>query len=234
MSSYVPPPEYNFNLKPNRESPYAKYQNFGASINRNLETDPIYWSIENDPDTYFAIGPTASLFGPLTDSSQAFMSEMCSKNWSGSCELLSRNITPCLQNRATVSSNVFKCTDMDMTAGDYLIFNSAQRRFGRKEIDKKCVAIPQLYNPLDSSSPVITNYACGLNYLKMTPPAPNEVDKDEIMNKMLNQPQKFVSILKNMYMNLNMYERDAYKHTRLGSCFKIFDAYIKVYGSLDN
>lgn len=234
MSSYVPEPQNNDFKAPNNCSSYAKYQNFAPSINEALETSPVDYSIFNDIDSYFAIGPLGSSFGPLTDSSQAFMSEKCSKNWDGSCEFLSRNITPCLQNRATVSSNVFKCTDMNMTAGDYLVFNSAQRRFGRKEIDNKCTAIPQLYNPLDPKSPEIVNYACGLNYLKLTPPPPSVVDKDEIMNKMLNQPQKFVSILKNMYMNLNMYERDAYKHTRLGNCFQIFDAYIKVYGSLDN
>jgi hypothetical protein len=216
----------------NKPVPYADYKNFGSSLNSLLQTDPVEYSIFDDPDSYFVEGPTASMFGPQSEPSQLYMAQKCSERWDGSCEYLSRNIEPTKENKATVSSVVFKCKT-DMTVGDTLINNSAQRKYGRKDLNAKCSRILQNYNPNDPSSINTVTYQCGLNNIICTPPLPNEVEKDELLNKLLIDPGKHVNILKNFYINLQPNQRSMYKGTRLGNIFEVFDAYKQLYGCLD-
>jgi hypothetical protein len=219
--------EYQY---PNKCTNYAKYQDFGTTLNPLLETDPVELSIYNDPDTYFLMGPTAYLFGPQTEPSQLYMAQKCSKNWDGSCEYLSRNIEPTKENKATLSSKVFKC-EPNITIGDTLIDNAAQRRYA-VDIGKKCVPNYKKYNPLDPTSPDVVTYECGLNNIVCLPPPASMVDSDVLMNKLLDAPEKHVSILKNFYINLGINKAE-YNGTRLGKIFELFDAYIKVYGCLN-
>ena len=205
---------------------YTPLRNFGRALAPNLRTDPVAYSIYNDPNSYFDEGSLARTFGPATVSSQSYMAEKCSKNWDGACELLSRNSDTSKPNVALVDSPAFSQNlPGTMSIGDYLVLNSAIRRFGNLDT---CVLSEELYNPNDPTSPTIKTYGnkCSSPCMPVCI-VPENPDTDIILNKVLDQTHKFMDLLTNMYYHAKN-KRDIYKNTRIGKTFELFDLYFNI------
>ena len=206
-------------------NPYAKLANFGH-IDSVLKTDPVGYSIYDDIDAYFDIGPTAKQFGPSSEKSHLYMAERCSKNWDGACEMMSRNDKTAVSNVGGIKSSSFyvRPPPSDLTIGDVLVDNSSVRRFCDLST---CSVEKESFNPLDPDSPVIKNYG-GYNCYKCQPVCmpPSNPDKDVLLNKVLDRPDKHVDLLVNMYKNvMKQNKREQYKNTRVGMVFDILDNY---------
>ncbi len=208
-------------------NPYIKLANFGYN-DPVLKTDAVGYSIYDDIDAYFDIGPTAKQFGPSSEKSHLYMAERCSQNWDGACELMSRNDQQALSNVGGIKSSSFyiRPPPTDLNIGDVLIDNAGVRRFCDLS---SCSMEQESFNPMDPTSPTIKSYG-GQNCYKCQPVCmpPNQPDNDVLLNKVLDRPDKHVDLLVNMYKNVNKNKmRDKYKNTRVGMVFDILDSYMK-------
>ena len=207
--------------QPYRSFPYAKIANFG-NIQPVFATDPVGYSVVKDIDSSFDVGPTSRLFGPDQPNSQLYMAEKCAKEWDGACELLSRNNDANKCNAGKIVSPLFKTPYPDgTTIGDFLVDNAAVRRFCDLS---SCKITSEPYNPMDPKSPIVSRYTDD-GYTMCLPVCtpPENPDHDILLNKVLDQPEKHVDILVNMYKNVK--DRKKYENTRIGMIFNLFDVY---------
>jgi hypothetical protein len=189
-------------------------------MNSDIGTRPTTWSVIDNIDTYFAIGPLARDYGPQANTSQKFMADKCSVEWDSSCDYLSKNNDILKGNTGRVTTSSLSYNDnYEMSIGDSLVNNSATRRFCNVG---QCVISQELYNPLDPSSPMVNNIDCR-NIEMVCKPPPNP-DKDELMNKLLDKPEKHLNLLVNMYRHTKK-DRELYKGTRVGQLFNVMDGY---------
>jgi hypothetical protein len=209
-------------ISPSKPSVYAKSQNFAKSLSNELRTNPTDWSVQNNVDSAFAIGPTYQWYGPQSEASQTYMADKCSKNWDESCEYLSNDRTYVKSNTGKVRSKSFNCCVPNQTIGDALVENSAERAFCDLS---NCRIIQQNFNPLDNTSPLINTYVCNQDVVCMPPENP---DNNIILNKVLDRPDKHLDLLLNMYRN-SANSRQKYKGTRIGRLFEIIDIYFQTH-----
>ena len=204
-------------------SNYVPLKNFGTALSPLLRTDPIAYSIYRDIDSMFDEGSMSHVYGPASKASQCYMAEHCSKNWDGACELLSRNEDVTKPNVGLVESPAFRQNAPGtMSIGDYLVLNSATRRFCNFDT---CSVKEEIYNPNDPTSPLIKQI--GSNGSRPCLPVcriPENPDNDILLNKILNQPQKYLDLLLNMYYHCRN-NMTAHKETRIAKIFKVFVAY---------
>jgi hypothetical protein len=208
-------------------NPYTKLANFGHIANV-LKTDPVGYSIYRDIDSFFDIGPNAADYGPSAEKSHLYMSERCSKNWDGACELMSRNEEQARSNVGGVlSSSLYaRPPPSDLSIGDVLVENTAVRRFCDLST---CSVDKESFNPNDPTSPMISKYG-GKNCYECQPVCmpPSNPDDDIVLNKVLDYPEKHVDLLLNMYRSVSKKgKRNDYKNTRIDMVFSIFDKFVK-------
>jgi hypothetical protein len=206
--------------------PYARIATFGQ-LNKVLQTDPVGYSIYKDIDSSFDQGPTSRLFGPDQPNAQLYMAEKCSKEWDGACELLSRNTDGTKCNVGKIDSPLFKSpSPAGMTIGDFLVENTATRRFCDLS---SCKMTHESYNPMDPNSPFVTSYgSCGFTDCLPVCTPPDNPDNDIVLNKVLEKPHMHVDLLVNMYDTINRSkQRSKYEKTRLGMVFNVLDVYFQ-------
>jgi len=209
------------------KSGYVPLKNFGTALAPALRTDPIGWSLYRDIDSMFDEGSMAHVYGPASETSQAYMAEHCSKNWDGACELLSRNNDYSKPNSALVDSPLFRQNEPGtMSIGDYLILNSATRRFCNFD---SCSISEEIYNPNDPTSPMVKTI--GSNTSRSCLPVctvPENPDQDMVLNKVLQQPHKYLDLLINMYHNCRKSKmQNTIQNTKIERIFKLFDSYFE-------
>ena len=207
----------------NDRSNYVPLKNFGTALAPALRTDPIAYSIYKDIDSLFDEGSMARSFGPASKSSQCYMAEHCSKKWDGACELLSRNDDLSKPNVGLVESPAFRHNAPGtMSIGDYLVLNSATRRFCNFD---SCSTTEEIYNPNDPTSPMVKHI--GSDSARPCMPVckvPENPNDDILLNKVLNQPHKYLDLLTNMYYHCRN-DKTIQSDTRIAQIFKLFDAY---------
>jgi len=208
---------------------YVKIRNFGK-LPAVLATDPVGMSIIKDIDASMDAGPTSRLFGPDQPNSQLYMAERCASNWDGACELLYRNNDSTKCNAGKIDSSLFSSpSPSGMTIGDFLVENSAVRRFCDLS---SCAITEEPYNPMDPDSVNVKSYGKRHGLLgapsKMCQPVcmpPSNPDSDLLLNKVLDRPHYHTDLLLNMYHNVK--DRKRYEGTRLGMIFSMFDVYFQ-------
>ena len=217
-------------VRPNDRNQYVPLRNFGTALSPVLRTDPIAYSIYRDIDSFFDEGSLARTFGPSSKESMLYMAEHCSKTWDGACELLSRNNDSSKPNVGLVESPLFQHNAPNtLSIGDYLVLNSAIRRFGDLN---SCSMSQSLYNVNDPTSPMVKSYGSyGTKQCMPVCKVPENPDNDIVLNKVLDQPNKFTDLLINMYYNTESKNRGIYKHTRIGKIFDLFDIFFSQRGS---
>ena len=210
----------SFHPAQKNRSNYVPLRNFGTSLSPALRTDPVGYSIYKDIDSYFDEGSLARKFGPESKESMLYMADKCSSEWDGACELLSRNKDISKPNMGLVRSSSFKHNEPGtMSIGDYLVLNSATRRFCDLN---SCSVSESLFNVNDPTSPIVKSFG-DQDCMPVCKPPPNP-DQDVLLNKVLNHPYKYTDLLLNMYYNCRN-NRQAYQNTRIEKIFKLFDAF---------
>jgi len=214
--------ESNCHMSALNRSPYVPLRNFGKALSPDLRTDPIGWSIYRDVDSMFDEGSMSHAYGPASETSQNYMAEHCSKNWDGACELLSRNTDTTKPNVGLVESPLFRQNEPGtMSIGDYLVLNSATRRFCNFD---SCSITEQIYNPNDPTSPLVKKIE-GRVARPCLPvcSVPQNPDTDIVLNKVLQQPHKYLDLLVNMYRHCR--NRNEIRDSRVEQVFKLFDTF---------
>lgn len=214
----------------NRPFPYTRIANFGRDLNPVLRTDPVGYSVYKDIDSYFDIGPLGRIYGPDAPQSQLYMADKCGKEWDSACEFISNNNNSTKCNSGKISSPLFStASPSGMTVGDFLVENSAVRRFCDLS---SCAVWEEPYNPLDPTSPNVKSYGCCGNKVCLPVCVPPEnPDNDILLNKVLDKPHMHVDLLVNMYKNTKL-NRQKYQNTRIGRIFEILDMYYKIHGKM--
>lgn len=202
---------FPFKYAPNYKS-YSNVNTFGSFA--QPMTDAILWSTIDDYSTAFEIGPTYRNYGPDSLISQAFIADYISlKPWDANSEKWTSNYKPVKSNAASILP-INQYTSQNLTIGEVNTYNSASRSF----VDLSDFNVShQKFNPDDPNSPTIRVYSL-IPYRAAKlyiPPNPNN---NILLNKILDNPDRYLDILLNLYHNHN--PKVSLKGTRIGQLFE--------------
>jgi hypothetical protein len=234
------------------DSNYATISAFGSSAGLAPENDPLTYIATSGLQSGFlhTLGGGSSFLGPNSSTVQKAAAQICGSEWNGVCEYLSNDSSRIYPN--TVSS----CNGPDgscmgsglgnsLTAGQILIRNSASERF-LKAMSDNCVKVYQPFDPTVANSPMISSWVPSGNNCKgsgncygsnVCVPVydvdPKSIDKDVVMNKVLQQPWIALDILLNIYNTRKRTGRlKELENTKIGTYFKSKDFLQLVGGGL--
>jgi hypothetical protein len=155
------------------------------------------------------------------------MSEYCATKWDSYCEVASLNTTTSLPNNMQCCLLGGDVACQGLNAGQVLIRNTAARKYL-----VKMHGATKKYEPFDPNvptSPLVsywvpdngcpTNNSCSVPVYVVK--HPETIDKDPVMNKLLDNPKISPIILINIYNSMKrMGTLKTLKHTRLGNFYK--------------
>jgi hypothetical protein len=172
---------------------YAKANSFGCSM-----PDPV-----NNPLSYCVLGANVNnkfLHGgyanePFGKECQAFMSDYCAQGWDDFCEVASAVDTTSWPNSIDPNS------PMGLTQGEILIRNTAAKKYLIKTYSS-CQMSCEPFDPTVTSSPMVC-YNCNCpDCVPQYEVNPETIDKDIVMNKILNNYGIASDMLVNIYENM--------------------------------
>lgn len=140
---------------------------------------------------------------------QSFMADKCSKDWDSYCEFASNDQTFGYPNMVGLNNNF-----SSLTSGEILIENSARKKY-LKSLGN-LVPVTELFNPNIPSQGIYTYYI-SKSHIDGNGPfgthttatysldgySKEDIDKDDILNKILKDPIKYNDFLKNVYNTMN-------------------------------
>lgn len=193
-------------------STYRKASSFGASTKHSVN-NPLTYCMDENIDNMFMHGGNSDVYGPHGASCQRFMPQYCEKKWDGFCEVASMNTN---SKYPSLGSNT-KHHMGQLTRGEQLIHATATRKYLVEMYGGKEVTEPFDYTVPDS--PMITYW---IGYREpVYAVSPKDLDKDPVMNKILDRPYIGIDILENIYMTMRRRGTlDTLKGTRLYAFFK--------------
>ena len=169
-------------------------------------------------------GGHADVLGQASRPCQLFLSEYCSQDWDGYCEMASQNSNVSFPNGMQTNAN---CASPGMTQGDMLIRNTAERKYLMQMVGGHKVFEP--FDPTVPQSPMISSWqpiSCQMNgsgSLNMVPiysVNPKTIDNDVVMDKILRKPMIAVDILINIYNTMKrLGTLSQLKGTKLGQFY---------------
>lgn len=174
---------------------YAIISKFGQ--NNSANNDPLTYCLTQTVDTEFNHPTTPENFGPYSRNCQFYMAERCSKDWDGYCEYASYNRSKSFPNQAQERYDSSLVVSHDMSNGESLIRNAAQRRFCTFT---NCYKKQEPFDPNVANSPNVyywTNEGLG-NCVPVCSVDPDTIDQDPLMDKLLNSPKIAPDILANI------------------------------------
>ena len=190
---------------------YSSISKFGQMAQPSPVNNPLTYCVNNTLDNKFLHGGTGDMHlisgGQGCENCQLFLSDYCAQGWDGYCEYASQNLDP----RYPSSMDIPNCgvtpqgynKAICLTQGEVLVRNTASRKYLVKMIQGK--EIWQPFDPTVADSPMIRKWVQTDGPLTMTPiyaVDPNNIDNDEVMNKILQVPRIAVDILANIRMTM--------------------------------
>jgi hypothetical protein len=163
--------------------------------------------------------------GPYSKPCQMFMSDYCSNNWDGICEVASKNTNSNFPN-TVMSLECDKSIQGDQfTQGENLIRNTASKKYLSK-MSSNCSLTYEPFDPMVPTSPMISSWHSegdeSSSCVSVYEVDPVKIDNDPVMNKILTRPMIAIDILTNIYNWAN--RNNTYnnlKHTKL---YKFFES----------
>ena len=205
------------------KSGYTPISKFGGN-NYYFINDPLTYSINSTIDQNFLHGSSAATInGQQSKESQLFLSEYCSNNWDGFCELASKNTNISYPNNFSILATANGGdSPVQRTAGDILLYNTAKRKYLKQLVNGKIEFTP--FDPNVANSPLISYWKSdnlgSNNIIPIYSVDPKIIDNDVVMNKILENPVIAYDILINIY---NTMKREGslvnLKGTKLGNFF---------------
>jgi hypothetical protein len=202
---------------------YKSVSDFGA--NNSPATHPLTYCIGSNMNQQFLHG--GNPYGSKSKHCQSFMADYCASGWDGFCEIESKN------------------TDMSLvpsgkglldykTAGDVLIANTANRKY-LINIENAT----EMYEPFDptvADSPMIRywiNKGSGPQVFEHAVD-PSIIDKDVLMDKILENPDLAFGILSSIYKTMKRKDTLKFlKNTKLGAFYN-YHPYFKKMGGVNS
>jgi len=222
------------------QNTYTCISKFGCAPNSAI-TNPLTYSINETLDQKMLHGSSAAtIVGQYSKNSQIFLANYCANNWDGFCEIASLDDTISYANNMDALGLGKSC--MGLSQGDMLILNTARVKYLVDPGNKILVKEP--YDPNVADSPEIYYWqsvdcdvpsaSCGTMYGSNCGPSyavnPQTVDNDIVMNKILCNPQLYISFLKNIYVTMTRQGTISQLNgTKLGNYFSTyqFQYYLK-------
>jgi len=213
--------EYNYKTKPNQSS-YIKFGDF-ASYSNMQTTNVKLWASKSGPSVNFEIGPTRINYGPDSFIGQAYTADYIadhSDRWDDFCEKSTTN----MDYVKAVSADILPRTEytpMSMTIGECNLYNAACRKF--LNLDDFNVSL-QHFNPDDLSSPMIKMYNI-IPYRVARVMVPENPNDNILLNRILDNPDKYLNLLLNMKQNVDKNTKNRIKGTRIDALFQKIDMF---------
>lgn len=186
--------------------------------NNSSNNNPLSYCMSDGIDTSFKHG---TLFGPKSKQCQLFMSQRCSQVWDGACELASNNTSKTANLHCSGDSSGNGCR-LELNNGDLLIRNTAIKKY--RTAMYNCQVHEEQFDPNVPNSPMITYITdspgnCG-PCMSLYEVDPKNIEKDPVMNKLLNNPRIALDILKNIYNTMK--NKDTLKDLEGTRLYKFF------------
>ena len=201
---------------------YKQLARFGSSEVNVLpvfNNDPLTYCIGNNASQRFNHGSHAVTYGQNSNACQVYLANRCAQNWDGVCEYAASK--PANEERSQVADTMFAGNDqtVGLTPGEVLLKNTAESRFRIGMLN--CELKTEPFDPVNPSSPYISYYV-GQNCIPLYAVDPKTIDRDVVMNKILDNPK----IAKQLLLNIkNTMVRQGTFHnlkgTRLGNFYRL-------------
>jgi hypothetical protein len=186
---------------------YANIGSFGSDS--VAQSNPLSYCFVSglDSGAYHNLGGQ-NIAGPDNKQCQIFTAGYCANNWDGLCEYASRD----LQKGPSTVNMVSQCSGLkkELTKGEILIRNTAAEKY-LKQMSSNCQRMYQPFDPITANSPLISTWVavtdncsaggnCGSNVcIPKYGVDPAMIDKDRVMNLVLENPDIATDILVNIY-----------------------------------
>jgi hypothetical protein len=201
---------------------YKQLARFGSSEVNVLpvfNNDPLTYCIGNNASQRFNHGSHAVTYGQNSNACQVYLANRCAQNWDGVCEYAASK--PANEERSQVADTMFAGNDqtVGLTPGEVLLKNTAESKFRIGMLN--CELKTEPFDPVNPSSPYISYYV-GQNCIPLYAVDPKTIDRDVVMNKILDNPK----IAKQLLLNIkNTMVRQGTFHnlkgTRLGNFYRL-------------
>jgi hypothetical protein len=196
---------------------YAKIKNFGS--NRMTPMDnPLSYCLQDGLNQKFLHGSSSVGLTPQSTECKLFMAQYCAKNWDNFCEYASSNPDSAF-SFGSVPSLVGG--NQSNSLGNTLILNTAKEKYMVSV--KNCCKVSRPFDPTVAMSPNITylENSSGQECIPTYEVDPQLIDSDIVMNKILANPNPYISILKNIYSSMKASGKlNSLASTKLGIFFE--------------
>ena len=198
------------------QSSYSKIINIGCDkiISNDIYNDhsinPVFTCMGNTLHDSFMLGATSSVTNSNNEECQSFMSDYCALNWDNRCEALSHSTSFASNSASILPSNNSKI-------GEILVFNTATKKYLSNPNQIRWSYTP--FNPVVADSPLVRKFISGSPKLQVD----SNIDNDVLMDKILLNPEKYLSILQNIYQTMknNNTLDSILENTKLGLFFRM-------------
>jgi hypothetical protein len=194
-------------------SSYKTISSFGPS---NINSNPLGYCLVNKLESLFDNGTSSTnLSGPYNKNCQVFMSTVCANKWYDFCEKESNNTDTYYPNNIDTS-----CSPPTRSVGEILLYNTAARKY-LTDVYGNCNLIQEPFDANVANSPIISYWSDPTKCMRIYEVDPLTIDKDEVMNKILEKPRIALDILVNIYYTARRKQTiDALKNTKLYELFQ--------------
>lgn len=187
---------------------YNKFNDYNkfCKVNKELSNPLTYILNDWKTSTMLHGSGVGRKFGRYSKKAQQFMSDKCSRNWDGYCEISSKD-------KDTSHPNMLETGYDDnkhFTAGERLIRNSFKKKFMFQL--KGCKIDWEVYDPTDVDSHIVSNLVstcpgkeCIINYCPSIEQI-NNMNNDLLVKKVIKNPKIVLDILINMYYTIINYK----------------------------
>jgi hypothetical protein len=201
---------------------YKQLARFGSSEVNVLpvfNNDPLTYCIGNNASQRFNHGSHAVTYGQNSNACQVYLANRCAQNWDGICEYAASK--PANEERTLVADTMFAGNDqtVGLTPGEVLLKNTAESKFRIGMLN--CELKTEPFDPVNPSSPYISYYV-GQNCIPLYAVDPKTIDRDVVMNKILDNPKiarQLLLNIKNTMMRQGTFHD--LKGTRLGNFYRL-------------
>lgn len=179
-------------------------------------------------DQRFLHGGNADTYGQHSKQCQLYLGKRCADNWDEVCEVASQDHSINYPNNVASCASGIACRGL--TAGDILVYNAAKEKYLVKM--HGCQRKFEPFDPNVPTSPLISYWVpdrCdGTNKcIPVYEVNPNGLDKDPIMNKVLDNPMIALDILINIYNTMKRNNKlSGLQGTRLGHFYSSYPLFV--------
>lgn len=225
-------------------SNYRCISNFGQGASNAPVNNPLSYCLSRSIDTGFNHGAMGfTLGGADGKHCQEFMAQRCANEWDLACEYASKNTSHIYPNQLQTCGTYDGVACAGLSSGDILIQNTAAHKYLVEMIGNQCRIKYEPFDPTVAASPLVGFWYNGCNTqgnagcVPVYAVDPKNIDKDPVMNKILNKPIIAWSILINIYNTAKRLKKlDELKGTHIYRFFMSlpFQLYLKEMKRLNN